>query len=390
LVDVTNDAAKARGQNETSIQPDLATRCDISLDIMINSAGILSRFLSAQDRLVLQAADLSLGTLADMVEGGAIDVQPGYQRRDRWSPEKQSALIESFLLNVPVPPIYLAEDEYGKYSVVDGKQRITAIHSYLKGEAKLQKLERFTELEDVRFVDLPRDLKNALKIRPYVRVITLLKQSDPELKYEVFERLNRGGESMEPQEVRNVAFRGPLNDTIFELAQSRFLRQQLKITGDNWEQASAYRKMIDAELVLRFLTLRKSWHKFSGDFRQEMDGFMRRNRNAKAGELEEFRHRFRRAIDACEAIWGKHAFSRPSGKEWRDQLLTGMYDAQMVAVDLGDDMTLKRAASKSSAILHGTRDLFQRGEFDEAVRTGTNTPARIVLRIEAVRALLTS
>ena len=63
------------------------------------------KFLKAQDRLVFQAADLSLGTVANMVERGAIDTKPSYQRRERWTKEKQSALIESFLLNIPVPPI---------------------------------------------------------------------------------------------------------------------------------------------------------------------------------------------------------------------------------------------------------------------------------------------
>ena len=76
-----------------------------------SAESIVRQFETAQDRLVLQAADLSLETLASMVESEAIDVRPVYQRRERWHAAKQSALIESFLLNVPVPPIYLAEDD---------------------------------------------------------------------------------------------------------------------------------------------------------------------------------------------------------------------------------------------------------------------------------------
>lgn len=107
-----------------------------------NSEKILKRFLAAQDSLVYQTADLSLGSLAGMMTPGAggkaaIDLDPDFQRRERWSPEKQSGLIESFLLNVPVPPIYLAEDEYGLYSVVDGKQRLTAIRAFMVENLKL-------------------------------------------------------------------------------------------------------------------------------------------------------------------------------------------------------------------------------------------------------------
>jgi uncharacterized protein with ParB-like and HNH nuclease domain len=220
---------------------------------MATNNSIIERFNSAQNRLVLQSSDLSLDAIARMVETGAIDVSPLYQRRDRWSVEKQSALIESFLLNIPVPPIYLAEDEYGKYSAIDGKQRVTAINRFILHKMKLQNLEYFHEVEGLTFNELPNDLKNALTIRPYLRVVTLLKQSDPNLKYEVFTRLNTGGDPLLAQEIRNVIFRGSLNNLIYELAENKFLKQQLKISSN---ASKAYKEMLDAEYVLRFFTLR--------------------------------------------------------------------------------------------------------------------------------------
>ena len=154
---------------------------------------VVDRFVQAQDSLVLQASDLSLETIASMVESGAIDIAPGYQRRARWDAQKQGSLIESFLLNVPVPPVYLAEEDYGTYSVIDGKQRITAIATFMRNNLALRGLERFEQLDGSTLADLPPELANALKVRPYVRAVTLLKQSDPQLKYEVFTRLNTGG-----------------------------------------------------------------------------------------------------------------------------------------------------------------------------------------------------
>jgi uncharacterized protein with ParB-like and HNH nuclease domain len=91
----------------------------------------LKKFSKAQDSLVTQQSDFSLSAIFDMVRNSSIDISPHYQRRDRWTAEKQSALIESFMINVPVPPIYLSEDDYGVYTVIDGKQRITAIHDFL-------------------------------------------------------------------------------------------------------------------------------------------------------------------------------------------------------------------------------------------------------------------
>ena len=154
-----------------------------------------------------------------------------------------------------MPPIYLAEDAFGQYSVVDGKQRITAIHRFIGNQLILNGIEAFEEIEGRRFYELPQDMRNALEVRPYLRVITLLKQSDPTLKFEVFTRLNRGGETMAPQELRNVAYRGPLNSLVYDLAANNFLRQQLKIRS---EKSKAYQIMADAEYVLRFLTLRQS------------------------------------------------------------------------------------------------------------------------------------
>ncbi len=353
--------------------------------LIVHKREILKKFLDSQDRLVFQASDLSLGSIESMVTKGAIDVNPPFQRRERWSLQKRSALIESFLLNIPVPPVYLAEDEYGKYSVVDGKQRITSIHSFMTNGFKLVALERFQEIENFRYSDLPMDLKNALDVRPYLRVITLLKQSDPMLKFEVFTRLNRGGETMAAQELRNVAFSGPLNDLIYALAKNAFLRKQLKIKGD---RSPALQRMIDAELVLRFLTLRDIWQEFTGGFRDAMDQFMVTYRQPSDAKLREFKVAFESAIETCQNIWGDASFKRPVGSSWRDQLLSGMYDAQMVAVDMLTDEERKKAIQHSAAIKKTTKVAFDDITFNTAVRLGTNTPSRVFYRIDIMKQIL--
>jgi hypothetical protein len=351
---------------------------------------IVDRFEKAQDRLVLQQADLALESLAAMVDAKAVDTQPHYQRRDRWDPEKRSALIESFLLNIPVPPIYLAEDDFGTYSVIDGKQRLTAIRDFMRNELVLSKLDTFKQLEGLTFAELPPELRNALQIRPYLRVVTLLKQSDPELKYDVFERLNTGGETLNAQEIRNVAFQGPLNDLIYgELCNAEFLLKQLKI-GEPKQKSPAYRKMQDAEYVLRYLTLNASWQSFSGDFARSMDGFMDHFQKASPSELKAFRDSFIHALTWAEKLWGDHAFNRPAGTGWRDQTLAGMFDAEMLAVSLLTKNDLGRLEGKGNAVLKATRQLFDDPYFDQAVRVGTNTPTRVRYRIETMTETLST
>lgn len=349
-------------------------------------AEIINVFSSAQDRLVLQASDMSLETVAAMVEKGAIDTQPAYQRRERWSPTRQSALIESFVLNIPIPPVYLAEEAYGKYTVIDGKQRLSTITRFMRNKLALVELEKFKRLEGYKFSNLPVELRNALEIRPYVRVVTLLKQSDPDLKYEVFTRLNTGGEALFPQEIRNAAFRGKLNDLLFELSSAPFFRQQLKISKNS---EPAYLQMLDVEYVLRFFTMQQTWRDFSGDYRRSMDSFMEQHRNPSGADLKRMKHDFTESLARCEAFWGKNAFKRFDGGGVRNQFLAGMYDAEMIAVSLLTAKQVSSLAGKAAQIAKATKELFAaKGEFESWVRYGTNTKSSVIKRIDAVKGVL--
>ncbi|HDR8951121.1 DUF262 domain-containing protein [Burkholderia vietnamiensis] len=340
---------------------------------------IVDRFITAQNSLVIQQSDFSLAAIYDMVIKDAIDVSPHYQRRDRWPIEKQSALIESFLLNVPVPPVFLSEDEYGRYSVIDGKQRITAICDFLRGDLRLKGLDRFIELENSTFHDLPSPLQNALYVRPYIRVTTLLQQSDPTLKYEVFLRLNTGGDSLKAQEIRNVAYSGPLNDMLVALSDQPFLKDRLKITSD---KSAAYRNMDDVEHVLRFFMLRERWESVGNSLSQAMDEFMARNRDAEPNALS---HQFLRSLSACEEIWGRRAFQKPNDNGWRDQMISPLYDAQMVSTALLNDTQLAELKARSSAVVQATSLLFKENTaFAKAVNQGTNTPSAVRLRISVM------
>lgn len=304
---------------------------------------IVEKFLQAQNRLVFQSSDLSLEAIANMVKGEAIDIKPKYQRRERWNKNKQSALIESFLLNIPVPPIYLAEDEYGKYSVIDGKQRVTSVYNFILQKERLVNLEKFKEIEGYTFDELPSPLNNALKIRPYIRVITLLKQSDSLLKYEVFNRLNTGGDKLLSQEIRNAAFEGELNDLLVKLSENEFFQIQFNIDTDKKrEKSKIYKEMLDVEYVLRFFTLRDSWNSFNGNMKVAMDNFMEKNYRDKDLNIGELKSIFNQTLDICSRIWEDRAFKRPDG---RNEIIQGIYDVQTVALSFflnQEDLIIER------------------------------------------------
>lgn len=344
---------------------------------------ILDKFARAQESLVTQQSDFSLSAIAEMVKFESIDITPHYQRRDRWHVEKQSALIESFLLNIPVPPVYLSEDEYGTYTVIDGKQRITAIYDFLSGKFKLKDLKEVPELNGFTFEQLPAQLKRALSIRPFMRVITLLKQSDPELKYEVFLRLNTGGEKLKAQEIRNVAFAGPLNDLLFELSENEFLKSKLKITSN---KSAAYRSMDDLELVLRFFTIHSRWENFGKKISVAMDDFMAENQGKDVNELREL---FQYSIESCQKVWGDFAFQKPLNNAWREQLIAPLFDAQMVAVSLLDPARVQELDGAKDVVLSATRDLYESDpEFHKAVTQATGDTLAIRNRVSKLKDML--
>jgi hypothetical protein len=218
-------------------------------------------------------------------------------------------------------------------------------------------------------------------------VITLLKQSHPQLKFEVFIRLNRGGIQLNAQEIRNVAFRGPLNDAIYECAEDPLLRSALKIDGP---KSAAFQQMQDAEYVLRFLALRQSWGTFTGSLSRTMDAFMLDHRDDKPHQISDFKREFKSAIAYTHELWGDVAFQRWDGQKWRQQALAGLFDAQMIGPLLVSETELKKALGKRAQVVEKTKKLFANPEFEEAVRIGTNTPARLRHRISEIRRMLAS
>lgn len=340
----------------------------------------VKKFINAQESLVTQQSDFSLMTITQMVENNAIDLAPHYQRRDRWTSIKQSALIESFILNVPVPPVYLSEEEYGIYSVIDGKQRITAISSFLKGVFKLKGLKKFPELNGLSFKMLPQSIQNALSIRPYVRVVTLLRQTNPELKYEVFLRLNTGGEKLRPQEIRNVAYSGSLNNLLYELSENKILKTKLKIFDS---KSTSFRKMEDLEHILRFFSLNNDLKNIGSVLSVEMDKFMQKNRSADVDYISILRNSFNTSILRCDQIWPEIAFFKPISTGWREQLISPLYDAQMVASFMLTEIEFEKILKKTIEIRQQLiKELYNNNEvFSKAVSQATNNKANIISRI---------
>jgi len=194
----------------------------------ITDEEIAARYTTGEIRIVTDQARTQLAELPAVLKSGRWELQPDFQRRTRWSFGKQSRLIESFIMNVPVPPIFLYEYEYSKYQVMDGLQRLTAVQAFYNDQLVLTDLEHWQVLEGRRYTELPLQLRQGID-RRYLSSIVLLyetAQNDEQanhLKELVFERINSGGERLTPQESRNALSNGPLNETLPRLARTSSL-----------------------------------------------------------------------------------------------------------------------------------------------------------------------
>ena len=186
----------------------------------------------------------------DKAKRGKLILQPDFQRQYVWDRKKASRLVESVLLRVPLPIIYLSEQPDNKEYVIDGQQRLTSLFSFIDGyfpnkePFKLTCLTAYKELNKKGFPEIGEELQD--RIQSYaLRTVTLLKQSNADLKFEIFERLNTGSEPLKDMELRNCVYRGSYITLLKKLAEEPDFRALLGMTVPD-------KRMRDVELVLRF------------------------------------------------------------------------------------------------------------------------------------------
>jgi hypothetical protein len=322
---------------------------------------------------------------------GWMELRPFYQRRPRWDPVRQSKLIESFIMNIPVPPLFVYESDLAKYEVMDGQQRITAILDFYTNKLKLEGLEQWPELNGRIYDALPSEIKKGIDRRS-ISYIVLLKESAPTseeeslLRQEVFERLNTGGVSLSHQEVRNALYQGPFNSLLLELVKNDSFRRiwllppYSESAEKNRAQAlvtnSLYVQMGDVEIVLRFFALRHA-----GQYQRGMKGFldlyMVRARTFTDRDVLWLKSLFDKTVELGWAIYGErfaHPWDSTSGT-WSKRPQIAFADAVMVGISRHIDKETSLIRNKDS-IIEATKRLFE--THDTGTFTGRGNSKRDV------------
>lgn len=350
-------------------------KTDKKSDIEINE-----RYEKGDTRIITETNREKLSIFVkSLEEDNNMNTRPFYQRRDRWDAKKQSRLIESFLINIPVPPIILYETDYNRYEVMDGQQRINAIRDFYNNNLALKGLEIWPELNGKRYNQLPIQIKAGIDRRT-ISSIVILKDSQHteeealELKQLAFERINTGGVSLSPQEVRNCLYTGKFNDLLIELSKNTIFVNAWKIPIHNDQKLknnTLYQKMEDIELILRFFALRNV-----DNFKNGLKGFfnlyMSKARNFTDQDIDSLRKVFIETIELAHEIYHDNLFKpfNLESQDWQDKPLKNYYDAVMVGFSkhLNDANEL---LSKKNIIIEESKKVIQKDE--RKLLTGSGT-----------------
>ncbi|MDB5143672.1 MAG: hypothetical protein JWQ66_2385 [Mucilaginibacter sp.] len=319
----------------------------------ISDDAINQKYIKGEVRIVTEQARYPLPSIITMLESGNYMLNPEFQRRHRWSILQKSRLIESFIMNVPIPPIFLYEDRYSHYEVMDGLQRLTAIFEFYSNKFSLDGLEQWPELNGKKYQELPSQIAKGVD-RRYLSSIILLQETARDedeankLKQLVFERINSGGVQLKPQESRNAIYAGPMNDLCIKLARNKDLckmwgipeptEQEIltKIPSDELLEVDLYREMGDVELVLRFFAARQreSLFKNSTNFRYFLDLYLKKSNSFPINTLNNLANLYEDTLSFIHELLGDHAFwlfrNRGGSWNWFKRPTVIIYDALMI------------------------------------------------------------
>ncbi len=336
-----------------------------------------------------EAVDFSFGELLNLHRDGEIIIQPEYQRLFRWSNEQRSRLVESILLRLPIPPIFLIENESGVLELIDGLQRTSSVLQFLdhkvinEPELVLEGCDILSDINGMRYEEFNTSIRLGLKRTP-IRAVIIKKSGDEYVKYEMFKRLNTGGSLLSSQEIRNCSSRMIAGGADF------YTKLQTLAADDNFKFATSrvpapdIEQRADEELVLRYFAVRSYRDKFRGNVREWLDSFMEDILFKRTNAMEDVGG-FKSFFAFIATKLGDTAFSRSRDGEAFGRLAPAYFEAVVGALA---DHTQDLADTAPQVIKQKLSDAFETAAFKAASGPGANSKGKMETRIELVKQAL--
>jgi hypothetical protein len=374
--------------------------------INISEFDIVKKYDEGQARIVIQRNDFLIPNIMQMVKDRDIlNLAPSYQRRKRWNDTKRSHLIESLLINIPIPPIFLYECDLAKYEVMDGQQRMDAIRGFFKNEYALTSLKKWPELNGRKYSDLPERIQAGLNRRGLAAIIILTESGQSEdaameIRQYVFERLNTGGEKLNAQEIRNCIYASPFNDMLVEISRSNLFTDAWNIppkepdepqkVSKALEKNRLYSVMADCEIVLRFFALEDMKY-FKGGMKRALDDCMQRMKGLSKKECLARKNKYLRCLSIAVKTFGPALFRLPNKKgELIARHSVPLSDAILLGISSLKESEAITIQSSSAKVVERMKIMLNSEDSYKTLVGRANTKSSIVDRIDLVAKMFKS
>ena len=326
------------------------------------------------DDLLIRQESRTIHDVIRRIEKGNYVMNPDFQRDFIWPEDKQSKLIESVVMRIPLPVFYLAEDDEGRMVVVDGLQRLTTFQRFANGDLKLN-LPGRDELNGKSFSDLESKLQNRIEDCNLV-VYTIDSKVPERARLDIFERVN-SGEPLSRQQMRNSLFMGKATRFLKEESRSEIF---LKVTGGSLNKKS----MRDREFVNRFCAFRLlELDEYRGDMDDFLANCLRQMNKLEESSLLRLSEEFHRGLANNFMLFGRHAFRKHEPEqEWRSVLNASFWDVMSTGLSY---YAAKRVEACAKPLRQAIFRLFKDEEFNIAITYGPNNTRKVKTRFEMTR-----
>lgn len=334
-----------------------------------------------QRKLHTETYDFTVDTIVERLEEETIFI-PEFQRKYVWKDTQASRLIESLIIQCPIPVIYLNQDADERLAVIDGNQRLTSIRRYLQNEFPLVGLTAYPELEGSRFHQLDPRFQRHIRNRT-LRCIVILKDTHPQVKFDVFERLNTGAVKLNPQELRHGIYFGDLITLATEVSESTKFARQLEIKDD--------KRMKAEELILRFWALSDRFVQYRKPLAGFINSYAEDNRHLVPERKDELRNIFVKTLATVSDIFGDLSFKIfDEDGVVESKFNSALFDAQMISVEqlLREKKLRKFRQGQANKMLV---DLMRKDEaFRKSISVATSDEGQLRTRVSAVKSILSN
>jgi hypothetical protein len=323
---------------------------------------------------------MSIGELVNLYENEEIIIRPEYQRLFRWSHGQKVKLIESIILGIPIPSIFVYQDDNGIWELVDGLQRVSTILQLfgvlkdteplvLEGTKYIPSLEGFKWGEGDK--ELPSGLKLSIK-RAKINLTIILSESDERAKFEVFQRLNTGGSNASNQEVRN--------NVMLMIDRERFLWFENLSKNPNFLETLSlsdrlYDEQYQMELLLRFIALTQYDYNHKKDVGDFLDDINEDILKSITFNFEKVKENFELTFNNLNRILGEKSFKKFNGNDFKGKFLESAFEA--VSVGLASNIEKYTFPQDDDILKTKIEKLYSEGTYEQTSGSGSNAKSRI-------------